>query len=1201
MSQVRVSCPKCGRAYDVPAAALGRSATCRGCHSRFAVRCSEEAAPATTADRVAEVWQPGDVLLELYEVRQVHHGGAMGHVYRVHHREWGIDLAVKSPRPKVLARRGGAERFRREAETWVRLGLHPHTVSCYYVRTLGGIPRVFAEYVEGGTLADWVQDGRLYQGGTTAALACIIDVAIQLAWGLAFAHARGLVHQDVKPANVLLTPAGIAKVSDFGLTGSVEDTPAGEPTAAGVAYKGGTPAYYSPEQAEAAAQVAAGVSPEKRRRLTAHTDVWSWAVCLLEMFTGAPPCRYGGQLAAEVLEGYLGGAAPDEPLPPMPAGIAALLRQCFQLDPADRPRDMNEAVDALRAVYQDVTGHAYARPAPQTADLPADSLCNRGVSLLDLGDRAAAVSHFEEALRAAPHHLEATYNLGLLRWRGGQITDSELLRQLQTAVASADPGDWVGDYLLGLVHVERGDAESAVRHLQNAFEKSPEGSPTKRALHLARSGLGKWRGLVREFVVPQEDYQGTSHVCLSADGRLALAADCWSMKLWDTATGRCLRTFEPPQLTGDRMIGAIALSPDGRTVLSGGWDKRLHLWDVKNGALVRTFTGHTDWVQSGCFSGDGRQVLSGSGGGLDASAEPDLRLWDVASGECLHVFRGPQGAIDAVCFSGNGQFAIAGGRDSMIRIWDIGDGTCRKNWPAHAAGVTALCRVGSRLLSAGRDGLVKLWDGGGRLQRTFTGHVGAVGTVTASRDGRLALSGGADHFLRLWDVDTGRCLYSWQVEYGAAKGALSADGTMAVSTGTPMRLWRLTAAGARPAPPVLCRVIGSEAASLAQGEYERELAAARLARQRGDYPAAAGRLRAARSQPGCQRRQQAMTEWTQLYGRLARRGLQGVWEGRRLGESEGTVSALCFTPDGKRLLSASETLSLWDVDSGLCLHRFAGHEKSVSAVCLSGDGRLALSGAWDGTIRLWEMDSGKCRRTIATGGTVSSVAMAADGRFLVSGRWDGNVHIWDPETGRCLREIVVARRRDEAVPFYNPLTGAQVRADWADGHGDTISLNALCLTPDARLLATADSRKQLLIWDVSTGELVHASTRHSEDVTDVCCSADGRRLLSGSWDKSLKVWDVATGRRVGHLEHGSTVQAVCLTADGRFAASGDHDHRVKIWDVERQVCLRTLEGHTQPIEAVAFSPDGRFLASAGQDGVVQLWVLDWDLDDTSGK
>src|SRR5204863_3896399 len=140
------------------------------------------------------------------------------------------------------------------AETWVKLGLHPHTVTCYYVRRLGGIPWVFAEYVAGGSLHEWIRTRRLYAGGAAEALERILDIAIQFAWGLQHAHEEGLVHRDVKPGNVLLTPEGVAKVTDFGMArarGSSNEAPAGDAAASILVSAGGmTPAFCSPEQAD---------------------------------------------------------------------------------------------------------------------------------------------------------------------------------------------------------------------------------------------------------------------------------------------------------------------------------------------------------------------------------------------------------------------------------------------------------------------------------------------------------------------------------------------------------------------------------------------------------------------------------------------------------------------------------------------------------------------------------------------------------------------------------------------------------------------------------------------------------------------------------------------------------------------------------------------------------------------------------------
>src|SRR3990172_12343098 len=103
-------------------------------------------------------WSIGQVLLDLYEVTDILGEGGMGVVYKVHHRGWDLDLAVKSPKPRIFRRRTGQAAFVREAQAWVSLALHPHTVSCHYVRIIDGVPRLFAEYVDGGSLSEWIQD-----------------------------------------------------------------------------------------------------------------------------------------------------------------------------------------------------------------------------------------------------------------------------------------------------------------------------------------------------------------------------------------------------------------------------------------------------------------------------------------------------------------------------------------------------------------------------------------------------------------------------------------------------------------------------------------------------------------------------------------------------------------------------------------------------------------------------------------------------------------------------------------------------------------------------------------------------------------------------------------------------------------------------------------------------------------------------------
>ena len=144
-------------------------------------------------------WTVGDVILDLYDVLPVDeegcefHEGGYGKVYKVHHRTWDIDLAVKCPHAHLFVDHVHKENFTRECQAWIDLGLHPQIASCYYVRELGGVPRIFAEYVDGGSLQEAIECGSLYEGqDSKEVLGRILDIAIQFAWGLHYAHERGL-------------------------------------------------------------------------------------------------------------------------------------------------------------------------------------------------------------------------------------------------------------------------------------------------------------------------------------------------------------------------------------------------------------------------------------------------------------------------------------------------------------------------------------------------------------------------------------------------------------------------------------------------------------------------------------------------------------------------------------------------------------------------------------------------------------------------------------------------------------------------------------------------------------------------------------------------------------------------------------------------------------------------------------------------
>lgn len=283
----------------------------------------------------------GELLLGEYEVERPLGAGGMGHVVLVRSRATGQRFAVKRALPTGPDAR---TRLLAELQTWIDLPEFPHFVACRFFRTVGDEVALFAEYVEGGSLAE-----RPFTD-----LGPLLDAAIQLAWGLHAAHRLGVVHQDVKPGNALLSADGVVKVGDFGLARASQGR--------GAAYGGAiTRAYCSPEQADLAA------TPDRTARLTPATDQWSWAVTVLELFVGRPPCRHG-PVAAAVLEEFLKNGAHEPPRPAMPPLVAEVLRKALQRRPDDRWPSLDVAADVLAVAYQLAFGTPYPRPKPAWPD-----------------------------------------------------------------------------------------------------------------------------------------------------------------------------------------------------------------------------------------------------------------------------------------------------------------------------------------------------------------------------------------------------------------------------------------------------------------------------------------------------------------------------------------------------------------------------------------------------------------------------------------------------------------------------------------------------------------------------------------------------------------------------------------------------------------------------------------------------------------
>jgi WD40 repeat protein/serine/threonine protein kinase len=614
-------------------------------------------------------------------------------------------------------------------------------------------------------------------------------------------------------------------------------------------------------------------------------------------------------------------------------------------------------------------------------------------------------------------------------------------------------------------------------------------------------------------------------VAFSPDGTHLVGAGFLKTKLWDARTGVLQREW-PGHLGGTY---AVAFSPDGARVVTGGGDLTARVWDARTGTETFTLKGHTGAVRSVAFSPDGARVVTGS-------SDTTARVWDARTGNLLRELKGHTGEVASVAFSPDGTLIVTGGGDRTAKVWDAATGVPQPEMKGHIGWVysAAFSADGTRVVTGSSDGIARVWDARtGNLLRELKGHMHPVLGVAFNPDGRRVATACQDWTVKVWDAGTGAAEFDLPKHTASVFCvAFSPDGSRLV-TGTrdgTVKVW-----DARTGAPLLelkghtNRVRGvafsPDGTRIATGSWDQTAkvwdaeSGALLLDLKGHTTYVAS---VAFSPDGT---------------RLVTGSLDGtakVWDARDgtflliLSGHTSYVMGVAFNPEGTRIVTGStdQTVKVWDARTGTPLLDLKGHAGEVSGVAFSRDGTRILTAGSDQTARVWDARIDARQRDLK-GHTspVTSVAFSPDGTQIVTGSGDLTARVWDVRTGAPRLEL----------------------------KGHTRGVLSVAFGPDSAQVVTGSEDGTARVWDAGSGDLLLELKGHTGEVYGVAFSLDGTRVVTAGGEPNkpgeTKVWDARSGAELKGEAIPETVANTWTSPDGRLFAHPE-GNRVELIPLE---------------------------------------------------